>query len=124
MRCWRLDEHQQCGDDPQKVEDAAEHGQLLLFLGEVNNLVAAFKGGEGLLLTWDDYSNEDYPRDDCQQDGNVEAPSEPNTLKLVRKTAIPATGTTADSGPYWLVRRCKVVAAPRALASPSFAFII
>ena len=35
-----LDEHQYCGDDPQKVEDAAEHGQLLLFLLEVNSGIA------------------------------------------------------------------------------------
>ena len=32
MWCRRLDKHQQCGDDPQKVEDSAEHRQLLLRL--------------------------------------------------------------------------------------------
>src|SRR5699024_9079067 len=39
----------------------------------------------------------------------------PNTLRLVRKIAIPATGTIAEIGPYWLVRRCKVVAAATTL---------
>ena len=72
MWCRRLDKHQQCGDDPQKVEDSAEHRQLLLRLSEIDSVAARFQSFQSLFLTWNDHGNEQNPRDDRQKNRDVE----------------------------------------------------
>src|SRR5699024_2653100 len=59
-------------DDPQKVEDSAEHRQLLLRLSEIDSVAARFQSFQSLFLTWNDHGDEQNPRDDRQKNRDVE----------------------------------------------------